>query len=172
MKIFGLAGWSGSGKTTLMTRLIPAVVARGFSVSTVKHAHRGFDIDQRGKDSYEHREAGAKEVMIASAKRWALMHELRTDHEPTIHELIANMAPVDLLLVEGFKQADYDKIEVHRVANGKPLLLPKDPRIVALASDQHLDAGHLPRFDLNDAEAIAGFIVAHCGLVPAPQGVA
>ena len=172
MKIFGLAGWSGSGKTTLMTRLIPAVVGRGYSVSTVKHAHRGFDIDQRGKDSYEHRAAGANEVMIASAKRWALMHELRADAEPSIHELIARMAPVDLLLVEGFKQADYDKIEVHRVAIGKPLLLPKDPRIVAVASDQAVAGTALPRFDLDDADGIAGFIVAHCGLATASRGVA
>ena len=172
MKIFGLAGWSGSGKTTLMTRLIPAVAGRGITVSTVKHAHHGFDIDQPGKDSFEHRAAGAKEVMIASAKRWALMHELRSDAEPSMDELIARMAPVDLLLVEGFKQADYDKIEVHRVAIGKPLLLNRDPRIVALASDQPVPDSTLPRFHLDEVDAIADFIIAHCGLAPASRGVA
>ena len=172
MKIFGLAGWSGSGKTTLMTRLIPAVVTRGYSVSTVKHAHHGFDIDKPGKDSFEHRSAGAKEVMIASAKRWALMHELRSDDEPAIADLVARMAPVDLLLIEGFKKADYDKIEVHRTAIRKPLLQPKDPRIVALASDRPVPGSTLPRFHLDDVDGIAGFIVAHVGLAPASRGVA
>ncbi|MCG8354780.1 MAG: molybdopterin-guanine dinucleotide biosynthesis protein B, partial [Kiloniellales bacterium] len=106
MKVFGLAGWSGSGKTTLMTRLIPEVVGRGLTVSSMKHAHHAFDMDRKGKDSFEHRRAGATEVLITSARRWALMHELRDDQEPPMAELIARMTPVDLLLIEGFKRAE------------------------------------------------------------------
>jgi molybdopterin-guanine dinucleotide biosynthesis protein B len=114
MRIFGLAGWSGSGKTTLMTALIPELVSRGLSVSTLKHAHHAFDIDQPGKDSWRHRQAGAREVMISSQNRWALMHELRGAPEPTFEDLARRMSPVDLLLVEGFKRQPHPKIEIHR----------------------------------------------------------
>ncbi len=172
MKVFGVAGWSGSGKTTLLRALIPALVGRGLSVSTMKHAHHNFDIDQPGKDSYEHRKAGATEVLISSANRWALMHELRGGPEPSSEELIPQLTPVDLLLIEGFKTESHDKLEVHRPAHGKPLLAPQDPCIVAVASDAEIEGLEVPRLDLNDIEAIADFIVAHCGLADRARGAA
>jgi molybdopterin-guanine dinucleotide biosynthesis protein MobB len=165
MKLFGLAGWSGAGKTTLVVRLLPALAARGLSVSTMKHAHHSFDIDQPGKDSHRHRAAGATEVMIASAQRWALMHEHGGAPEPTAAALSARMTAVDLVLVEGFKREPHPKLEIHRVANGKPLLHPDDPHIVAVASDQPLPGVTLPVLPLDDVEAIADFIAGHCGLV-------
>ncbi len=171
-RVFGLAGWSGSGKTTLMRALIPALTGRGLSVSTVKHAHHTFEIDKPGKDSYEHRAAGATEVLIASAERWALMHELRGAAEPTTEELIALMTPVDLVLIEGFKQEHHDKIEVHRPAFGRPLLCTGDPRVVAVASPAPLEGIPVPRLDLNDANAIADFVIAHCGLDGRARGAA
>ncbi|MCP4329755.1 MAG: molybdopterin-guanine dinucleotide biosynthesis protein B [Alphaproteobacteria bacterium] len=164
MKIFGLAGWSGSGKTRLVVNLLPALVGRGLSVSTLKHAHRGFDVDQPGKDSYEHRRAGATEVLVSSPRRWALMHEIRGEIEPTSAELIGNLAPVDLVLVEGFKQDDYDKLEVHRPAVGKPLLCHHDPKVVAVASDAPVPGLDIPVIDLNDISAVADFVIAHCDL--------
>ncbi|MFO0292105.1 MAG: molybdopterin-guanine dinucleotide biosynthesis protein B [Rhodospirillales bacterium] len=164
MKIFGLAGWSGSGKTTLMIRLIPALVARGLSVSTIKHAHSGFDVDQPGKDSYAHRAAGAREVLVSSAARFALMHELRGAPEPSVEDLVARMSPVDLLLIEGFKHHAHDKLEVHRPAVGKPLLAPADPRVVAVASDSRLEGLRVPVLPIDDVAAIAAFVAAHCGL--------
>jgi len=165
VKLFGLAGWSGSGKTTLTAKLLPELMARGITVSTMKHAHHNFDIDQPGKDSYVHRMAGAKEVLVASANRWALMHEHRGAPEPTAAELIAHMTPVDLLLIEGFKREAHDKLEIHRAANGKPLIYPEDRNIVAIASDIVLPDCPLPQLPLNDVAAIAAFIVNHCGLV-------
>jgi molybdopterin-guanine dinucleotide biosynthesis protein B len=159
MKLFGLAGWSGSGKTTLMKALVPELIGRGVTVSTIKHAHHSFDVDQPGKDSYEHRRAGATEVLVASANRWALMHELRGDAEPGLEALVARMAPVDLLLVEGFKRHPHPKLEIHRPSNGKPLLCPEDPHIVAVASDTPLNGVAVPRLDLNDVPAIADFIL-------------
>ncbi|MBI3451627.1 MAG: molybdopterin-guanine dinucleotide biosynthesis protein B [Rhodospirillales bacterium] len=172
MKIIGLAGWSGSGKTTLMIRLIPALVARGVVVSTMKHAHHEFDVDRPGKDSYEHRAAGATEVMVSSAARWALMHELRGTPEPAPEELIAHMTPVDLLIIEGFKAHAHDKIEVHRPAAGNPLLARDDPHVVAVASDADLPGLKVPRLNLDDIEAIVDFIVGHCGLAAAPRRAA
>jgi molybdopterin-guanine dinucleotide biosynthesis protein MobB len=164
---FGLAGWSGSGKTTLVRALIPALVARGLSVSTVKHAHHDFDVDQPGKDSYEHRHAGAGEVLVSSARRWALMHEHRGEREPTLDELLAKLSPCDLVLVEGFKGETHPKLEVHRPSVGKPRLAGQVPGVVAVASDEPLDGGGLPLLDLNDVEAIADFILDHTGLAPA-----
>lgn len=161
MKIFGLAGWSGSGKTTLMVNLLPEFVARGFSVSTMKHAHHDFDIDQPGKDSYEHRKAGASEVMISASKRWALMHELRNEEEPSVDELIERMTPVDILLVEGFKWHSHPKMEVYRSVVGKPLLQHHDTEIIAVASDDKLIDLPVPVFDLNNIERIADFIIQH-----------
>jgi molybdopterin-guanine dinucleotide biosynthesis protein B len=162
MRVFGLAGWSGSGKTTLLTKLIPELVGRGISVSTIKHAHHEFDIDKPGKDSWLHRQAGASEVMVASARRFALMHELRDAPEPTLDELIARMAPVDLLLVEGFKHDSHPKLEVHRPSVGKPLLYPEDPHIVGIVSDKAL-AAPLPVLDLADTAGIADFILGEIG---------
>ncbi|MCC7046089.1 MAG: molybdopterin-guanine dinucleotide biosynthesis protein B [Alphaproteobacteria bacterium] len=164
MKVFGLAGWSGSGKTTLMVRLLPELVRRGIAVSTMKHAHHEFDVDQPGKDSYEHRRAGATEVMVTSSRRWALMHELRGAPEPGVEALVKQMAPVDLLLIEGFKVHAHDKLEVYRPSLGKPMLYRNDARVVALASDARIDGIGVPQFDLEDVPAIAGFIVRHCGL--------
>jgi len=166
MKVFGLAGWSGSGKTTLMVRLLRDLTARGFTVSTIKHAHHHFDIDKPGKDSYEHRAAGAHEVVVTSAKRWALLHELDGAPEPTLEELIARMSRVDLLLIEGFKHLGHDKLEVHRRASRKPLLAGEDQQVVAVASDEPLPELRLPVLDIDDIGAIADFIVDHCGLAP------
>jgi molybdopterin-guanine dinucleotide biosynthesis protein B len=164
MKTFGLVGWSGSGKTTLMVKLLPELIGRGVSVSTMKHTHHRMDIDKPGKDSYEHRRAGAKEVMVVSSARWALMHELRGDPEPPVEEAIARMTPVDLLLIEGFKTHSHDKIEVWRPATEKPLRAPEDRSIVAVATDQtDLDV-RVPVLDLNDVSAIADFIMVHSGL--------
>lgn len=157
-KVFGFAGWSGAGKTTLIEQLIPRFVARGMKVSLIKHAHHGFDIDQPGKDSYRHREAGAVEVMIASAQRWVLMHELRDETEPDLGRLLSRFSPCDLVLVEGYKKADIPKLEVHRPAVGKPLLQPGDPAIVAVAADAAVDCS-VPQLDLNAPDAIAGFII-------------
>jgi len=159
MRLIGFAGWSGSGKTTLMRALVPALIARGITVSTIKHAHHTFDVDQPGKDSYEHRQAGATEVLVASANRWALMHELRGVPEPSLDALIGRLQPVDLLLVEGFKRDRHPKLEIHRPSNGKPLLCRDDPHIVAVASDVALDGLPVPRLDLNDVPTIAAFIL-------------
>ena len=164
MKVIGFAGWSGSGKTTLVTQLIPVLVGRGVTVSTMKHAHHAFDVDKPGKDSYQHRAAGATEVMIGSGKRWALMHELREEAEPDSLALMKHMSPVDLLIIEGWKKEGHEKIEIHRPAHGKPLIQPDDPKVVAVASDAELPGLPVPRLDLNDIEAIADFIVDHCGL--------
>jgi molybdopterin-guanine dinucleotide biosynthesis protein B len=163
MKVFGFAGYSGSGKTTLIEELIPRFVIEGLRVSLIKHAHQGFDIDRPGKDSYRHREAGATEVMLASGKRWVLMHELRNEPEPELPEQLSRLAPCDLVLVEGYKRQPIPKIEVHRAASGKPLLYREDDHIVAVATDELLDTT-LPQFDLNDADRIAEFILAHLGL--------
>lgn len=164
MRVFGLAGWSGSGKTTLMAKLLPALVAKGVRVSTMKHAHHEFDVDKPGKDSWVHRQAGATEVAIVSANRYAVMHELRGAPEPTIEDLLPRLAPVDLLLIEGFKRHAHPKIEIHRPAVGKPLLAPEDPHIVAVASDVEIPGLAVPRLDLNDAQAIANFVLRRTGL--------
>lgn len=165
MKVFGFAGWSGSGKTTLITRLVPELTGRGLRVSTMKHAHHSFDMDKPGKDSYVHREAGATEVMVSSANRWALLHENRETPEPSMEELIRYMTPVDLLLVEGFKSYQHDKLEVYRAANGKPLLATGDASVVAIATDTpDAVAVSVPVLDLNDIRAVADFVVDRCGL--------
>src|SRR6516164_991437 len=161
MRVFGLAGWSGSGKTTLLTALIPELVSRGITVSTLKHAHHTFDVDHPGKDSWRHRQAGAREVMISSQNRWALMHELRGAAEPTFEELVRRMSPVDLLLVEGFKHHPHPKMEVYRPSLGKPLLHPEDPLVVAIASDEVLPELSLPWLPLSDISAVATFILGH-----------
>ena len=158
MRLIGLAGWSGSGKTTLLAKVLPVLIARGRTVSTVKHAHHAFDVDQAGKDSHTHRLAGAREVLVSSARRFALMHELRGEAELTLPELVARLSPVDLVIVEGFKSGAHPKLEVHRSAVGKPLLYPNDPNIVAIASDSRPLNLTLPFADLNDIEAIADLV--------------
>ena len=172
MKLFGIAGWSGSGKTTLVVRLLPELIDRGLTVSTVKHAHHDFDIDTPGKDSYEHRKAGAAEVLVSSRHRWALMHENSDASELTLDDLIGHMRPVDLVLVEGFKAEALDKLEVHRPTTGKALLCEADPRIVAVASDAALPGVGLPVLDLDDASAITDFIIGHCRLKAPRRGAA
>lgn len=158
MKVIGLSGWSGAGKTTLVVKLIPVLKARGLSVSTIKHAHHNFDVDKPGKDSFEHRRSGAQEVLISSANRWALMHELREEAEPDLDSLLQHLAPVDLVLVEGFKRDKHAKIEIHRVDNGKPFLFPDDPSIVAVVSDAPPPFLTRPSALLNDVEAVADLI--------------
>jgi molybdopterin-guanine dinucleotide biosynthesis adapter protein len=161
MRIFGLAGWSGSGKTTLMTALIPQLVARGLKVSTIKHAHHAFDVDQPGKDSWRHRQAGASEVMVVSERRWALMHELRGEPEPDLDDILPRITPVDLLLVEGFKWHPHPKIEVYRPSLGRAPLYPDDGYIIAVASDERLPGLPLPWLQLDDSPGIAEFILGH-----------
>jgi molybdopterin-guanine dinucleotide biosynthesis protein B len=160
MRIIGLAGWSGSGKTTLITKAIPRLIARGHTVSTLKHAHHGFDLDQPGKDSFMHRAAGATEVAISSSKRFAILHELREEPEWDLPALLDKLSPVDLVLVEGFKRDAFPKLEVHRVENGKPLIHPDDPHIVAVACDRPLPQAKVPVIDLNDIEAIVDALLA------------
>jgi len=161
MRIIGLAGWSGSGKTTLITKVLPRLIARGCRVSTLKHAHHGFDLDQPGKDSFMHREAGATEVVISSAKRFALLHELRDETEWDLPALLGKFTAVDLVLIEGFKRDAFPKIEIYRAANGKPLIHPDDPLIVAIASDTALPQVKVPVIDLNDIERIADVLLKH-----------
>jgi len=165
MRVIGLAGWSGAGKTTLLARLIPALNARGIAVSTVKHAHHAFDIDTPGKDSHTHRMAGARQVMVASANRWALMSELRGAPEPVLAELLARMDPVELVIVEGFKRDHHPKVEVHRAANGKPWLHPDDPAIRAVAADVP-PPGALPYAALAEVERVADLLLAHAAPWP------
>ena len=161
MRIIGLAGWSGSGKTTLVTRVIPRLVARGLKVSTVKHAHHAFDIDQPGKDSHSHRMAGATEVLVGSSGRFALVHELRDEPEPALGALLQKLSPVDLVVVEGYKRAPHPKLEVYRAVLGKPLIHPDDPAIVAIASDTPLPAAQIPVISLDDVEGIADILLEH-----------
>jgi molybdopterin-guanine dinucleotide biosynthesis protein B len=157
MKVIGLAGWSGAGKTTLLTRLVPNFIAQGFSVSVIKHAHHEFDVDVPGKDSWVHRQSGAMEVLVSSSRRWALMHELRGADEPKLPELLAKMARVDLVIVEGFKSGPHPKIEIHRAANGKPVLFPDDPAIVGIATDTSVET-QLPVAHLDDIPATTAMI--------------
>jgi molybdopterin-guanine dinucleotide biosynthesis adapter protein len=164
MKVFGFAGWSGSGKTTLVKSVIPALIARGFKVSTIKHTHHNFDIDRPGKDSFEHRAAGAQEVVITGAARWALLHENRGEAEPSIQDMLARMAPVDIVLIEGFKSYPHPKLEVYRPEVGKPLLSPDDDSIIAVASTASLDVT-VPQLPLDDIDAVVDFIIEFCDLV-------
>jgi molybdopterin-guanine dinucleotide biosynthesis protein B len=161
MRIIGLAGWSGSGKTTLITKVLPVLIGRGLKVSTLKHAHHGFDLDKPGKDSFMHRAAGASEVLISSAKRWAVLHELRDEVEWDMPALLGKITPVDLVLVEGFKRESFPKIEVYRAENGKPLLHGEDGYIAAVASDTPLPGVTLPVIDLNDVAAVANALLAY-----------
>lgn len=164
MKVLGIVGWSGSGKTSLLVEVLPILKEHGLKVSTMKHAHHRFDVDKPGKDSFRHREAGASEVLVVTSSRWVLMHESREESEPSIESLIERMTPVDLLLIEGFKTHHHPKLEIHRDSEGKPLLCPEDPEIVAVASDIPLPGLKIPRLDLNDPVAIADFILAYTGL--------
>lgn len=164
-RVFGITGWKNSGKTTLTERLVSEFTARGRTVSTVKHAHHAFDIDKQGTDSHRHRMAGASEVAIVSGQRWALMHELRGEQEPALEAILARLAPVDLVLVEGYKREAHQKIETRRLAASDTApLAANDPRIVAVAADHPLPAEALPVFDLDDIASIADFIEEMAGL--------
>ena len=160
MKVLGIVGWSGSGKTTLLVAILPLLRAAGLSVSTIKHAHHGFDMDQPGKDSHRHRLAGAHEVLVASSRRWALLHEV-VGPEPNLPDLLARMAPVDLVLVEGFKSHRYPKLEVFRPELGKPSLWDREPEVVAVASDSTPDIGERTLLPLNQPDTIATWIRTH-----------
>ena len=163
MKIFGVTGWKNSGKTGLMERLITEFTARGLSVSSIKHAHHSFDIDHPGRESYRHRDAGARQVLLASRNRWALMHELRDEDEPSLGDLLKQLSPVDLVLIEGYKRDRHPKIEAHRKETGQPLIAPEDETIVAVASDTSVTIDR-PVLELNDTTSIANFIAQHLEL--------
>jgi molybdopterin-guanine dinucleotide biosynthesis protein B len=158
LRVIGLAGWSGAGKTTLLARLIPVLVARGMRVATLKHAHHAFDIDQPGKDSFVHRQAGASEVIVSSARRWAQIREVGEGAEATLPELLRRLSPTGLALVEGFKREAHPKLEVFRAANGRPPLHGDDPRIVGIASDVPFPQAAVPVVGLDDVEAIADLV--------------
>lgn len=160
-RVLGIVGWSGSGKTTLLVKLIPLLVARGLRVATLKHAHHEFDVDKPGKDSYEHRKAGASEVIICSARRWVQMHELGDEPEPTLAQLLTHVSACDLILIEGFKTEQHLKLEVYRTSVGKSMLHPQDPRIVAIASDTIVAEALIPVIGLNDTAAVADAVLAH-----------
>lgn len=163
MKLWGVVGWKNAGKTGLMERLVAEFVSRGLSVSTIKHAHHGFDVDQPGKDSYRHRESGATEVLVASAARYAILHELRNAKEPRLDDLLARLAPVDLVLVEGYKRDPHPKVEAWRAVNANPLIADEDPSVRAIAADGPLNKA-LPVFDLDDTQSIADFIASELDL--------
>lgn len=164
MRLFGVTGWKNSGKTGLMERLVADITGRGLSVSTVKHAHHDFDLDQPGKDSYRHRNAGATEVLVASGSRWAVMHELRNRAEPPLDLLLDKLSPVDLVLIEGYKREGHPKIETWRADTAQGLRAGDDPTIRAVASDRVLPDLPVPRFHLDDTRAIADFILAEVRL--------
>lgn len=161
MRIIGLAGWSGSGKTTLITKVMPVMIGRGLKVSTLKHAHHGFDLDKPGKDSFMHRTSGATEVIISSERRWAVLHELRGEEEWDLPALLSKASAVDLILVEGFKREPFPKLEIFRKENGKPLLHPDDPHIVTVASDGPVPEARVPVIDLNNIDTIADTLLKH-----------
>ncbi|HUU72377.1 MAG TPA: molybdopterin-guanine dinucleotide biosynthesis protein B [Burkholderiales bacterium] len=160
MKVFGFAGYSGSGKTTLIENVIPLLVEQGVRVSLVKHAHHAFDVDVPGKDSYRHRKAGASEVMLTSARRWVLMHEVGDQAEPELPQQLRRMSPCDIVLVEGFKKQRIPKLEIHRLAHGAPFLYAGDPDILGIATDEAIDTP-MPQFALEDYTGIAAFVLAN-----------
>ena len=170
MNQLGIAGYSGSGKTTLVVRLIPELISRGLSVSTIKHTHHKVAIDRRGDLSRRLRDAAAHEVLLLGGSRWTLLRELRGENEPSVADFARQVAPVDLLIVEGFKRHGHEKLEVHRPALGKPMLWPDDPKVVAVASDAPLEGLPLPRLDLNDVSEIADFVIGRYRSKANPEG--
>lgn len=164
MKLYGIVGWKNSGKTGLMERLVAEFTGWGLTVSTVKHAHHDFDMDRPGKDSFRHRAAGAREVLLASRHRWALMHETRGGAEPSLEDLLPRLSPVDLVLVEGYKRDAHPKVEAFRAATGNTLIAADDPTVRAIAADVDLPGQQLPVFDLDDTTGVAAFILRDLGL--------
>jgi molybdopterin-guanine dinucleotide biosynthesis protein MobB len=164
VKVYGIVGWKNSGKTTLVERLVIEVTRRGFSVSTIKHAHHTFDVDYEGKDSFRHRAAGAREVLLASRNRWALMHEVRDDAEPPLSELLEKLSPVDLVLIEGYKRDGHAKLEAHRAETKQGLLATEDATVTAVASNYVVEGLSVPAFDLDNVAGIASFILKEVGL--------
>lgn len=163
MRVYGVTGWKNAGKTGLMERLVAEIAGRGLSVSTVKHAHHDTEIDRPGRDSHRHREAGAREVLLASPRRWALMHELREDAEPPLEALLDRLSPVDLVLIEGYKRAPHPKVEVWRAALGRPPLAERNATIRAIASDAAVQGAPVPLLALDDTRAIADFVLREVG---------
>lgn len=161
---FGIAGFKNSGKTTLVERLVKEMTSRGLRVSTVKHSHHRFDLDQPGRDTFRHREAGALEVAIVSSRRWAIMHELHDEEEPPLTEILGKLAPCDLVLVEGYKFDQLPKIEIRDIGLDHRELAGEDSNIVAIAASGHLDDTILPVFDRDDIGAVSDFILSHCGV--------
>ena len=164
MKVYGVIGWKNAGKTTLVERLVAEICGRGFSVSTIKHTHHRVDVDRKGKDSWRHRQAGARQVILASSARWALMTELRGAPEAGLDELVSHLAPVDLVLVEGYKRDSHPKVEVWRADTGQPLLARDDPTIRAVATNDAPGDVAVPVLGLDDIPAIADFILSDLGL--------
>ena len=163
-RVIGVAGFKNAGKTTLVERLVTELTRRGYRISTVKHAHHSFDIDHEGRDSFRHRKAGAGEVAVVSASRWAVIHESRGEAEPSLDEILAKLAPCDLVIVEGYKRDSHDKIEVRNLALDHPKLAGGDPTVVAIAANGPVADAPVPVFDRDDVSALAGFIVKHMGL--------
>jgi molybdopterin-guanine dinucleotide biosynthesis protein MobB len=164
MKVYGVVGWKNAGKTTLVERLVAEIAGRGFSVSTVKHTHHKVDVDQKGKDSFRHRQAGARQVILSSSARWALMTELRGTPEAPLKELLGHLAPVDLVIVEGYKRDDHPKVEAWRAETGQPLIARDDPTIRVIASNDRPEDARQPVIGLDDIPAIADFILSDLGL--------
>jgi len=163
-RVIGVAGFKNAGKTTLVEKLVAELTRRGYRISTVKHAHHSFDIDHEGRDSFRHRKAGAGEVAVVSASRWAVIHESRGEAEPSLDEMLAKLAPCDLVIVEGYKRDGHDKIEVRNLVLDHPKLAGSDPTVVAIAATGPVADAPVPVFDRDDVTALAGFIVKHMGL--------
>jgi molybdopterin-guanine dinucleotide biosynthesis protein B len=163
-KVIGVAGFKNAGKTTLVEKLVSELTRRGYRISTVKHAHHSFDIDHEGRDSFRHRKAGACEVAVVSRHRWAIIHESRDEAEPALAEILAKLAPCDLVIVEGYKRDTHDKIEVRNLALANPELAGDDPTIVAIAANGPVPGAPVPLFDRDDVSALAGFIERHMRL--------
>ena len=164
-KVIGVAGFKNAGKTTLVEKLVIELARRGRRVSTVKHAHHSFDIDHEGRDSFRHRKAGATEVAVVSQNRWAIIHESRDEPEPSLADMLAKLAPCDLVIVEGYKRDSHDKIEVRNLALNHPELAGADPTVIAIAANGAIAKAPVPVFGRDDVTALAGFIETHMGLL-------
>ncbi len=163
-RIIGVAGFKNAGKTTLVEKLVTELTRRGHRISTIKHAHHSFDIDHEGRDSFRHRKAGASEVAVVSRHRWAIIHEMRNEEEPTLEDMLAKLAPCDLVIVEGYKRDTHDKIEVRNIELDHPELAGDDPTVVAIAANGAVPDAPVPLFDRDDVSALATFIETRTGL--------